>query len=105
MRVLLCGLLLMSMIAMTGCAVIPNSAVFAPLVIDQKGPVAGFDASAGATKTGTARAEGIILVGYGDASIEAAMKDGNITKVHHVDSQTLNVFGIYCRYDTIVYGE
>ena len=35
----------------------------------------------------------------------AAMKEGNITKVHHVDSETFSVLGVYARYKTIVYGE
>jgi len=105
MRILLCGMLLASMIVVTGCAVMPMSPVMAPLVLEQRGPVAGFDGTAASTKTATARAEGILIVGFGDASIQKAMEKGEMTKVHHVDSEVLNVFNIYCRYDTVVYGE
>ena len=55
------------------------------------------DANAG-TKVGMSQAEGILVVAYGDASISAAMKDGNLTRVHHVDKETFDVLGIYARY-------
>ena len=45
------------------------------------------------------------LVAVGDASIEAAAKNGNITKIHHVDHESMSVFGVYSTYKTIVYGE
>jgi hypothetical protein len=51
------------------------------------------------------QAEGILVVAYGDASISAAMKEGNLTRVHHVDKETFNVLGVYGRSRTIVYGE
>ena len=38
----------------------------------------------------------------GDASISAAMKNGGITRVHHVDNETTNLLGIYAKYVTIV---
>lgn len=104
MRVLLCLALLLSTIALTGCA-IPNTPVVAAIVIDQGGPVAGFDNGVGATKVGRAKAEGILIVSYGDASIKAAADAGGITKIHHVDSECLGILGIYARYETIVYGE
>lgn len=89
--------------AMTGCA-IGHGPVTAGLVFDMKGPVAVGTAS-GSTKVGRAEAWGIVVYGAGDASIEAAMKNGGITKVHHVDNQTTNILGIYAKYVTIVYGE
>jgi hypothetical protein len=45
------------------------------------------------------------LVAYGDCSINSAMKEGGITKIHHVDSTSMNVLHFYFRFDTIVYGE
>ena len=45
------------------------------------------------------------LVAFGDCSIKSAMKDGGITKIHHVDSSSMNVLYFFFRYDTIVYGE
>ncbi len=45
------------------------------------------------------------LVGIGDASIEAAAKDGGITKVKTVDCQFKNILGIIQETTTIVTGE
>ena len=45
------------------------------------------------------------LVAFGDCSIKSAMKEGGITKIHHVDSSSMNVLYFYFKYDTIVYGE
>ena len=45
------------------------------------------------------------LVAFGDCSINSAMKDGGITKIHHVDSKSTNFLFFMYRYDTIVYGE
>ncbi|HEY7647432.1 MAG TPA: TRL-like family protein [Methylomirabilota bacterium] len=89
--------------AMTGCA-ISHGPVTAALVFDMKGPVAT-GAASGTAKTGRAEAWGILVYGAGDASIAAAMKNGGITKVHHVDNETTNILGIYAKYVTIVYGE
>jgi len=105
MRLFLCLLLLAStVLVLQGCTW-PSAPVMAALVIDQKGPIAGFDTTAKATRVGRSRAEGIILVGYGDASINAAKLAGGINKIHHVDSDVMNIFGIYSRFETVVYGE
>ncbi len=90
------------MVAAVGCA---NGPVVYPITVDTKGPVAVGDSILPATKVGRAKAQGIVLVGIGDASITAAAKDAGITKIHHVDTDVLNVLGIYSRYETIVYGE
>jgi len=92
-------------VACTGCWTMPSGAIWAPLVIDLKSPVAVGDPTVGSAKVGRAKAQGIILVGFGDASISAAMKNGGITKIHHVDSEELCVLGIYSRKEIIVYGE
>ena len=44
-------------------------------------------------------------VALGDCSIEQAMKNGGITKVHHVSSKVRNILGVYAEYTTIVHGE
>ena len=65
------------------------------------------DTSAKCTKTGESSAMAILgLFAGGDASIEAAMRNGGITKVHHVD-HTVSSFllGIYLEDKTIVHGE
>lgn len=71
-----------------------------------KGPVSAGDSTAEATKQGTAQAMSILgLAGFGDASIEQAMANGDITKVHHVDYEGFSVLGLFAQYKTIVYGE
>ncbi|MBN2492065.1 MAG: TRL-like family protein [Planctomycetes bacterium] len=75
------------------------------VVTDTKGPVSGVDNNVGQSKTGEAECIGIVCVAIGDASIKAAMDKGGITKIHHVDHETMSVLGIYAKYKTIVYGE
>lgn len=65
------------------------------------------DSSARADKVGTSSSSAILgLFASGDGSVDAAMKNGGIKKVHHVDHQ-INSFllGIYAEDTTIVYGE
>jgi hypothetical protein len=89
-------------VLLSGCAIVTpmNGALYTNL----KGPVAVGDAG-GSSKMGTAKATAIIGIATGDASIETAMANGGITKVHHVDTQVKNILGIYAEYTTVVYGE
>jgi TRL (tRNA-associated locus)-like protein len=87
----------------TGCAV-GHGPVVAPVTINMKGPVSAGPAMTG-SKVGRAEAWGIVLYATGDASISAAASNGGITKIHHVDHETMNILGIYAKYTTIVYGE
>jgi len=57
------------------------------------------------TKAGRATAKGLLGFASGDASIGAAMKNGNISKVHHIDSESTSIFGIWSSYQTVVHGE
>jgi hypothetical protein len=97
---LLAGAFVIALLA--GCAAV--TPMTGTLYVDMKGPVAVGDAS-GMSKVGTAKATAIIGIVTGDASIQAAMQNGGITKVHHVDSQVKNILGIYAEYTTTVYGE
>ena len=105
MRAFVCVVVMAAMLVTSGCAVMALGPVTGALTIDQKGPVAVGAGTGMGSKVGRAKAEGILLVSYGDASISAAAKAGNITKIQHVDNETLNVFGIYARYETVVYGD
>jgi hypothetical protein len=89
---------------LSGCAAVANGPVTAPVTVGAKGPVSAGPA-AGSPKVGRAHAWGILVFATGDASISAAMSNGGITRIHHVDNETLNILGIYARYTTIVYGE
>jgi TRL-like protein family len=86
-----------------GCA-ISHGPVVAPITLNMKGPVSAGPA-VGSAKVGRAQAWGILVYSTGDASITAAMANGGITKIHHVDHETENILGIWARYTTIVYGE
>ncbi|NIR62256.1 MAG: hypothetical protein GWN00_00465, partial [Aliifodinibius sp.] len=58
------------------------------------------------SKTGVSEATSILgIVATGDASIDAAMKNGGITKIHHVDFHSTSVLGIYAKFKVIVYGD
>lgn len=89
---------------LTGCAS-PYPVGF--LYTELKLPVAATSNDAGAKmKVGTAMSTSVLsLVATGDSSIEAAMKNGGITKVHHVDWQARNILGLYGEFKTTVYGE
>ena len=88
---------------LSGCA-IGHAPVVAPLVLNQQGPVSAGSA-AGSSRIGRATATGILVAAWGDASISAAMRNGGITRIHHVDHETTNFLGFYSRYTTVVYGE
>src|SRR5438105_15823910 len=89
---------------LTGCATIGNAPVMAPMTLHEKGPVAAGSAT-GSAKVGRSEAWGILVFATGDASISAAMKNGGITRIHHVDHETFAILGVYAKYTTIVYGE
>ena len=45
------------------------------------------------------------LVSVGDASVQAAAKDGGITKVKHLDYEFMNALGIFNTMKIIAYGD
>ena len=90
-------------VLLAGCA-IGHGPVVAPLMLGVQGPVSAGSA-AGSSKVGRATVTGIVMFSSGDASISAAMRNGGITRIHHVDHETSNFFGVYSTYTTIVYGE
>ena len=70
-----------------------------------KSPLEVGDTSVGQSKVGESRAKGILIVAFGDCSIKAACEDGNITRIHHIDSEEINILGIYAEKIVRVYGE
>jgi hypothetical protein len=57
-------------------------------------------------KTGTAVAQNILgILNTGDCSVEAAMKQGNITRINHIDYRQENVLGLFSKLTIFVYGE
>ncbi len=102
-------LVLIAALALTvsACGVIPqNTAIFAPIAIDAVSPGIDYaNSDVRPLKRGEATQTGIVLFVSGDASIEAAMKNGGITKVHHVDYKTTTILFLYTKQTTIVWGE
>src|SRR5213593_4770731 len=89
---------------LTGCATVGHAPVTSLVTLNEKGPVAAGSA-AGSSKVGRSEAWGILVFATGGASISAALRNGGITRIHHVDHETSSFLGVYAKYTTIVYGE
>ena len=65
------------------------------------------DPEAKPTKRGTAATRAFMsLFAWGDGSVEAAMKDGGITRIHHIDHNIVQLLsGLWMSDTTVVYGE
>ena len=93
---------------LAGCMVAP---VVPPIGGVFNNTVAPLDVDMEATKLGSRQGESscfsiLGLVSIGDASINAAAKNGGITTIQHADYKYMNVFfGVFQEYTTIVYGE
>ncbi len=101
-------------VVFTGCAAglgsgltsVPMPMLFA----DYKVPCNRIQAPEGevatASKVGEAEAINVLgIVAVGDASIQSAMKSGQITKIHHVDCHVYGILGIFTQVTMLVYGE
>ncbi len=92
--------------AASGCVMVGKTNAAAPLTLDVQSPDMSFvDNSVKPEKKGIATASGIILFVDGDASLKAAMENGGIKKIHHVDYKVKNILGIVGSTTTIVWGE
>ncbi len=108
------GILVLSAYCLSGCAtaLFPGGPTPAGgLITSVRAPAqllaVALDPTAKPTKKGTASAGAFLgLIASGDASVDAAMKNGDITRVHHVDHE-VNTFllGLWVSDTTIVYGE
>lgn len=96
------GLLL---VAATGCVVAP----FEPpsgLVATTVAPLSTEGNFAAGTKSGEASSTSILgIYASGDCSIAAAVKNGGLKKVEHIDYAYTNIIGIWQKATIIVYGE
>jgi ABC-type sugar transport system substrate-binding protein len=96
-------------VLLTGCmtawAPAQGGGVLGSVYTDASAPL-WVTTNTGATKSGKAMSKSILgLVALGDASIDAACKNGGITKISHVDSHIMSVLGVYGEYTVTVYGE
>jgi hypothetical protein len=102
-RILATGFMgLVAALSLGGCTIV--SPMNGSIYTDMTAATAVGPAS-GSSKKGEAKATAILGVALGDATLETAMKNGGVTKVHHVDTKVMNVLGVYAEYTTIVYGE
>ncbi len=98
-------------LALTGCVSAGGPSITSAIgiggVIDDNGSPASFnvDNSVKPIKCGEATSKGIVLYVSGDSSIKAAMDAGGITKIHHIDYRVFNIFNLYSKATTIVWGE
>ena len=102
--VVVCGLL--AALVLTGCAMSNLSPVTGFIYSDVSGPFAATASTSGFSKVGQSECMSVLgMVALGDASIDAAAKAAGITKIHHVDSHTMCILGVYCKATVTVYGE
>jgi len=71
---------------------------------NQQAPLFG-GRSTGSQKGESSAHNVMMLVGWGDCSIDAAARNGKIKLIKNVDYEMFNVFIFYQRFTTIVYGE
>jgi len=95
--------LLICTMLVSGCATnFPIGAFYTELRL----PLASTGSGTKTPKVGTAECVSYLgLFAKGDASIEAAKRNGGLTKVHHVDWEVKNIMGVIGKYKVIVYGE
>lgn len=88
---------------LAGCATVyPAGAAYLKLKL----PVAATGNPSNSPKVGTAQCVSYVgMVCIGDVSLHTAMKNGGITKIHHVDWEVDSLLGIIGKYKIIVYGE
>ena len=95
----------------TGCVgnggPVVSSALGIGGIIDENRAPASFniDNSVKPLKCGRATSKGIVIYTSGDSSIKAAMDQGGITKVHHIDYEVFNILNVFTKGTTIVWGE
>lgn len=95
------ALLAMGMLA--GCASpFPQGIIYTELKL----PIDATGNGGRAPKVGTGECMSVLgMVATGDCSLETAMKQGGITKIHHVDWESKNILGFFGEYKVVVHGE
>lgn len=94
--------------AASGCAVPDTTHLPGSIMLDvgHEGMVVAEDGKVSSAKTGKGTQSSILgWITSGDASIEAARKDGEISKISHIDYHASHILGIIGDCTTIVYGE
>lgn len=95
---------MLACVLLTACATAPVIPPRGLLYTHQRAPL--FPGKGAGTKEGRSSAYNILLlVGWGDASIHAAARNGGLVEIHHLDYEVRSFLFIYQRYTTIAYGE
>ena len=93
------------LLVLSGCAVVAsplNGSIYTSVTY----PSLGGSTAGPGMKRGESSASSILgIVATGDAGVEAAARNGNITKIHTADTHASSVLGIYATYTTVVTGE
>ncbi len=90
---------------LSGCIFPNKGTTYSMLTLNQITSDPVVDNSVRQVKTGEAYSGGVLFLSGGDASISAAMQNGGIRKVHHVDYKVNNYFWLFNYTTTIVHGE
>ena len=89
-----------------GCSAMVGGHAVGMLYSDYDGPAGIGAQNVQDTKKGEATCVSYLgMVAMGDCSLQAAMDNGGITRVHHVDYHNYSILGIIAEYTTTVYGE
>lgn len=88
-----------------GITPVPDGFIFSSVKYPSYYP--GVTNDACGSKTGSASATGFVgVIATGDASVEAAAANGNITKIKSCSHKTTKILGgLYWHFETIVTGE
>jgi len=90
---------------LSSCAMVTRSPLIGGIYTEVKAPLTA-TSNANSSKVGSAEATSILgLVATGDASIQTAAKSAGITKIHHVDEESMSILGLFAKYKIFVYGE
>lgn len=94
------------LVLLLGCASV-RSPIMGVFYTGTKSPLIATSSTLDESKKKVGEAECKVILGFaiGDCSIETAIKDAGIKKIHHVDSESTNVLGIFGSYKVIVTGE
>jgi hypothetical protein len=104
-KLLALAVLCVSSAMLTGCVFPMKGATTAALTLEHTVSDPIVDNSVRAIKRGESYGGGILFFSTGDNSIDTAMRNGGITKVHHVNYKVMNILYLYNETVTIVYGE
>lgn len=97
------GILLAAVLLVSGCATYLPSGSF--VVDGTMGGSSRPNLTPGSKKGEACMTSVLALIASGDASVEAAMKNGGIHKVATLDYRVSNILGIYGEYCTVITGE